>query len=176
MKKYVNGKYIELTPEEITAMQKEAQKAELAEKSRPLTADEVSRMFLMQNINTVITDDATASRAVEFHPEMRQDKVQTADTPLIRAGTRIRWGDGLKKAAVDLWDTEANNPDNAPTLWADLRYKNGFRIIDEVLTVTTAFSNGEHGWWWDVLYKSKKDANVYNPTVRPEDWEEVLNG
>lgn len=162
-----------LTAEVMTAMQKEAQKAELAEKSRPLTADEVNRLFIMQNINTVITDDATASRAVEFHPVLRQDKVQTADTPLIRAGTRIRWGNGLKKAAVDLWDTKANNTDNAPTLWADLRYKNGFRIIDEVLTVTTAFSNGEIGWWGDCLFRSKKDSNVYTPSVRPEDWEEV---
>lgn len=143
----------------------------LHEKTRPLTADEVNRLFLMQNINTVITDDATASRAVEFHPVLRQDKVQTADTPLIRAGTRIRWGDGLKKAAVDLWDTEANNPENAPTLWANLAYRNGFRIIDEVLTVTTAFSNGELGWWGDDLYRSKKDSNVYTPAVRPEDWE-----
>lgn len=176
MRKFVNGKYIDFTPEEITAMQAEARKAELAEKSRPLTADEVSRLFIMQNINTVITDDATASRAVEFHPVLRQDKVQTADTPLIRAGTRIRWGDGLKKAAVDLWDTVANNPDNSPTLWADLRYKNGFRIIDEVLTVTTAFSNGELGWWGDELYRSKKDSNVYTPAVRPEDWEGVANG
>lgn len=161
---------------EITAMESEARKAELSEKSRPLTEIEISRLFITQNIQTIITDDATASRAVEFHPVLRQDKVQTADTPLVRAGTRVRWGNGLKKAAVDLWDTEANNPENSPTLWADLAYRNGFRIIDEVLTVTTAFSNGELGWWGDVLYKSKKDANVYNPTVRPEDWEEVANG
>lgn len=149
--------------------------AALNELTRPLTADEVNRLFIAQNINTVITDDATASRAVEFHPEMRQDKVQTATTPLIRAGTRIRWGNGLKKAAVDLWDTEQNNPDNAPTLWADLRYKNGFRIIDEVLTVTTAFANGELGWWGDTLFRSMKDNNVYTPAVRPEDWE-VMHG
>lgn len=170
---YSDGTSREYTADEITVIRKYDERAELAEKSRPLTESELSRMFIMQNINTVISDDATASRAVEFHPEMRQDKVQTADTPLIRAGTRIRWGNGLKKAAVDLWDTEQNNPDNAPTLWADLRYKNGFRIIDEVLTVTTAFSNGELGWWGDTLYRSKKDANVYTPAVRPEDWELV---
>ena len=34
MKKYVNGKYIELAPEEIATMQSEARKAELMEKSR----------------------------------------------------------------------------------------------------------------------------------------------
>ena len=167
MKKCVNGIMVELTSEEITAMQKEAARAELAEKSRPLTADEVNRLFIMRNINTVITDDATASRAVEFHPEMKYDG------SLIEAGTRIRWGDGLKRAAVDLWDTKEKNPDNSPTLWADLLYKNGFRIIDEVLTVTTAFSNGELGWWGEDLFRSKKDSNVYTPAVRPDDWEAV---
>ena len=167
MKKYVNGKYIELTPEEITAMRKEATRAELAEKARPLTADEVSRLFIMQNVNTVITDDATASRAVEFHPEMKYDG------SLIPAKTRINWNGTLKRSTVDIWDRVENNPDNAPTLWADLSYRNGFRIIDEVLTVTTAFSNGELGYWGEVLYRSKKDSNVYTPAVRPEEWELV---
>lgn len=165
MKKYVNGKYIELTPEEITAMQKEAARAEMAEKSRPLTADEVNRLFIQQNINTVITDDATASRAVEFHPAMRYDG------SLIPAKTRIKWGNGLKRAAVDIWDTEENNPDNAPTLWEDISYKDGFRIIPEIITATLAFSEGECGWWKDVLYRSKVNGNVYNPDVYPDNWD-----
>lgn len=160
MWKIVNGKYIDMTSEEING-------AELAEKSRPLTESEISRMFLMQNINTVITDDATASRAVEFHPEMKYDG------SLIPAKTRINWKGKLKRSTVDIWDTEQNNPDNAPTLWEDLLYRDGFRIIPEVITVTLAFAAGECGWWGDKLYRSKKDANVYTPAVRPEDWEKV---
>ena len=160
MRKNVNGKYIEMTPEEVTG-------AELAEKSRPLTADEVNRLFIMQNINTVITDDATASRAVAFHPEMKYDG------SLIPAKTRINWNGILKRSAVDIWDREENNPENAPTLWADLLYKDGFRIIPETITVTTAFSEGEIGWWGDTLYRSKKDANVYTPAVYPDNWEKV---
>lgn len=167
MKKYVNGKYIDLTAEEITAMQAEAKKAELQEKARPLTADEVNRLFIMQNINTVITDEATASRAVEFHPEMHYDG------SLISANTRINWKGKLKRSAVDLWDTEANNPDNAPTLWADLDYKDGFRIIPETITVTLAFAEDEYGWWGDTLYRSKVNSNVYNPDVYPDNWETV---
>lgn len=27
--------------------------------------------------------------------------------------------------------------------------------------------------WGDTLYRSKKDNNVYPPSVRPEDWEEA---
>lgn len=167
MKKYVNGKYIDLNPEEITAMQKESQKAELAEKSRPLTESEINRLFIVQNINTVITDDATASRAVEFHPEMKYDG------SLIPAKTRINWKGKLKRATVDIWDTEQNNPDNAPTLWEDISYKDGFRIIPEVITATLAFAEGECGWWGDALYRSKVNGNVYTPAVYPANWELV---
>ena len=170
MKKFVNGQYVELTPEEITAMQKEAARAELAEKSRPLTADEVSRLFLMQNINTVITDDAVASRAVEFHPGMKYDG------SLISAKTRINWNGKLKRSVVDIWDREENNPDNAPTLWEDIAYRDGFRIIPETITATLAFSEGECGWWADKLYRSKVNGNAYTPAVYPGNWEEVPYG
>lgn len=168
--KYVNGKYIDFTPEEITAMQKEAARAEIQEKSRPLTESELSRLFIAQNINTVITDDATASRAVEFHPEMKYDG------SLIPAKTRINWHGTLKRASVDIWDTEQNNPDNAPTLWEDIAYRDGFRIIPEVITATLAFYEGECGWWGDALYRSKVNGNAYTPAVYPANWEEVPYG
>ena len=93
------------------------------------------------------------------------------DGALISAGTRINWSDKLMKAAVDLWDTEENNPDNAPALWAELQYKDGIRIIPETITVTEAFSEGELGWWEDEMYRSLVNTNVYNPAVVPENWE-----
>lgn len=167
MKKCVNGIMFDLTPEEISVIQKEAARAELAEKSRPLTADEVNRLFIVQNINTVVTDDATASRAVDFHPEMEYKGA------LIKAGTRIRWGNVLKRASVDIWDTKENNPDNAPTLWDDIAYRDGFRVIPEVITATLAFSEGELGWWGDKLYRSKVNGNAYTPAVCPDNWELV---
>lgn len=169
VKGYKNGRLVskELTKEEITAMEAEHRKWELAEKSRPLTAEEVNRLFITQNIQTIITDDATASRAVEFHPEMQYNG------KLIPAKTRIKWGNGLKRASVDLWDTEANNPDNAPNLWEDIAYRDGFIIIPETITAMMAFSVGDCGWWNGVLYRSLIDGNVYTPAVHPAGWEEV---
>ena len=167
MKVFKNGQYIEMTPEEITAMQTAQHKWELTEKSRQLTADEVNRLFIAQNIQTIITDDATASRAVEFHPQMKYDGA------LIPAKTRINWNGRLVRSAVDIWDTEENNPDNAPTLWEDIVYRNGFRIIPEIITATLAFSKGECGWWDGVLYESLIDGNVYTPVVHPQGWEAI---
>ena len=92
---------------------------------------------------------------------------------LIKAGTRVNWKGLLKRAAVDLWDTKENNPDNAPTLWEDIAYKEGYRIIPETITAGTAFNKDELGWWKDTLYKSTLDNNVWTPEQHPSGWEEV---
>lgn len=53
-------------------------------------------------------------------------------------------------------------------------------ILDEarklraaVITVTTAFSQDECGWWGDTLYRSKVNSNVYTPVVYPDNWEKI---
>lgn len=112
-------------------------------------------------------DDQTASTAAILFRRLRYDGKK------VDVGTRINWNGTVKKAAVDLWDTKENNPDNAPTLWADLPYKDGYRIIPEVLTVTEAFKEGELGWWDGLLYRSKVNANIYTPVQYPDNWEKV---
>lgn len=113
-------------------------------------------------------DDKMASTASTLFPRLK------GNGELVKAGTRINWNGVIKKAAVDLWDTAENSPDNAPALWADLDYREGYRNIPEVITVTRAFAKGECGWWKDVLYRSKVDANVYNPDQYASNWEEVI--
>lgn len=168
MKRFVNGQYIDMTAEEIEEFRKQAEKAKIEENSRPMTTDELSRLFIAQNINAVIADDATASRAVEFHPGMQYDG------SLIQAKTRINWAGQLKRAAVDLWDTEENNPENAPDLWEDISYKYGYRIIPATITATLAFAEGECGWEDDALYRSKIDGNVYTPSQHSDSWEFIM--
>lgn len=109
-------------------------------------------------------DDKTASTAAILFPRLK------ADGSLVSAGTRINWNGNIKKAAVDLWDTKENNPDNAPNLWANIEYKEGHRIIPDTITVTTAFAKDECGWWGDTLYKSLIVANVYTPEQYPAGW------
>lgn len=79
MRSYVNGKYIEMTAEEITAVQAEAKKAETQEKFRPLTSEEVTAMFIAHQINTLTVDDQTALRMLEFYPEWNCLIGQTVD-------------------------------------------------------------------------------------------------
>lgn len=112
-------------------------------------------------------DDKTASEAPTLFPRLKQDG------SLIRAGTRINHNGEIKKAAVDLWDTADNSPDNATALWETLDYKDGYRIIPSVITVTGAFAKGERGWWNGVLYESAVDNNVYTPEQYARNWTEV---
>lgn len=110
-------------------------------------------------------DDKTASTAQTLFPRLKQDG------SLIKAGTRINHNGSIKRAAVDLWDTADNSPDNAPTLWEDILYRDGYRIIPDVITAGTAFALNELGWWGNKLYKSLLSANVYTPEQYPNGWE-----
>lgn len=126
----------------------------------------------MQRQNIVIgsatLDDKEASKTPELFDKLNENG------ELVKVGTRINWNGTLKRAAIDLWDTKENNPDNAPTLWEDILYKNGIRIIPEVITVGTAFSKDELGYWKDTLYKSLLDNNVWTPEANPSGWELVI--
>lgn len=112
-------------------------------------------------------DDKTVSTAPDVLPRMQYDG------SLIKNGTRINWGGAIKRAASDLWDREDQNPDNAPTLWEDVLYRDGIRIIPNQITVGLAFRENELGWWGDTLYRSLRDNNVYTPSEYPNWWEAV---
>lgn len=124
-----------------------------------------ARFHAVINAGIALVDDKTASISTELYDSMKEDG------SLVKAGVRINWNGILKKAAVDLWDTPENNPDNAPALWEDIQYRLGYRIIPETITVTSAFAQGEYGWWGDILYRSKVDSNVYTPEQYPPNWE-----
>ena len=132
-----------------------------------MNREKAARLHTVIAAGRQLVDDKTASIAPELFPGLKQDG------SLIKVGTRIKWNGTLKRAAVDLWDTPENNPDNAPALWEDIQYRLGYRIIPETITVGLAFSEGECGWWGDVLYKSTISANVLTPDQYLAGWELV---
>lgn len=79
MKKIVDGIVMDMTDEEITAMQDAAAQAEAEEKHRPLSSSEVQEMLVRQQINTLTVDDQTALRMLEFYPEWNCLIGQTVD-------------------------------------------------------------------------------------------------
>ena len=128
------------------------------------TLEEAREWRKKQEAGTSILADREASMLVDMAPNMKYDG------SLVEAGTRIRWGDKLKRASVALWDREENNPDNAPTLWEDIQYVDGVRVILENMSAALAFSYLEEGWWEGKVYISQMNGNVYTPETAPNQW------
>lgn len=108
--------------------------------------------------------DALASTSPGIYPTLK------GDGRLIRAGERINHGGRLLRATADLWDSPENAPEVAHTLWEEINYREGYRIIPEVITASSAFALDELGWWEDELYRSLLSANVYTPSAYPSGW------
>lgn len=88
MKKIIDGIVMDMTAEEITAMQDAAAQAEAEEKHRPLSFSEVQEMLVRQQINTIAVDDNTALRMMEFYPEWSAGQAYTA-------GYKVQYGGKL---------------------------------------------------------------------------------
>lgn len=114
-------------------------------------------------------DDRQASTVAALYPALH------GDGALVAAGTRVCWNGRLLRAAVDLWDSAENAPDAAPSLWEEIAYREGERVIPDTLTAGTAFGKDELGWWGDTLYRSLIDANVWTPEQEAALWEKVEN-
>jgi hypothetical protein len=113
-------------------------------------------------------EDRVASQAVALYPVLR------GDGRLVAAGTRMNWEGTLKRAAVDLWDREEFWPGSAgsETLWEEVLYRDGVRVIPEVLTAGLAFGMGERGFWPEdgQVYESLLAANVWTPSQHAVGW------
>lgn len=149
--------------EAVTVAEKDRVTAQLQEAE----ADAERKRPLIEKATSVL-DDKTASEVVELYPTLIEDGA------LVKSGTRINWNGVLKRAAADLWDTTENNPDNAPVLWEDILYRDGYRVIPTVITAGLKFTLGEKGWWGDVLYESTLETNVYTPEQYIDGWKVVV--
>lgn len=110
MKKFVNGEYIEMTPEEVRELRRERTKDRLMERSRPLTVEEVTAMLLTQQVNTLEVDDNTALRMREFYPAW-------AEGVSYAVGFKVRSVDGLWKCLQAHTAQVGWEPEAAPALW-----------------------------------------------------------
>lgn len=69
MRVYDGFKYRDATAEEIAEREAEQAASKAAERTRPLTAEEVTALLIRQQINSLSVDDSTALRMREFYPE-----------------------------------------------------------------------------------------------------------
>lgn len=158
MRNYVNGKYIEMTTEEITAMQDEAKKAEIQEKFRPLTADEVTAILVRQQINTISVDDQTALRMLEFYPEWMEGQA-------CAAGYKAQHGGKLWRCLQAHTAQTGWEPENAASLWEQICEAHDGTKYDPIpYDGNMALESGKHYTQGGMTYLCSRDTvnPVYN--------------
>ena len=166
MNKWVNGELVDMTTEEIAAQETKRKTLEAAERTRPLTAEEVTALLIKQQINTLAVDDQTALRMRRYYPTFAELVGQT-----VKLGTKFR-ADGSENA--DLYKTIQ------PELTIQAHYPPGegteslYTRIDEIHDGTQydpipyngnmALENGKYYIEDGVIYLCNRDTGiaVYN--------------
>ena len=158
MIKLLNGKYVELTSEEIAEMQEAQAAFEAAERTRPYTESEVSRMLIAQQINTLTVDDNTALRMVEFYPEWASDTDYTAGYKAQRNGKL--WRCRQAHTSQTGWE-----PENAASLWTEICESHAGTLDDPIpYSGNMALESGKYYMQDGKIYRCIRDTGnpVYN--------------
>ena len=159
MKKYLNGEIVEVTAEEITAMQAEQAAHEAYERHRPLTESEALSMLLKQQINTLSVDDNTALRMVEFYPAWAAGQDYTA-------GYKVQYGGKLWRCRQAHTSQEGWEPENVPALWEEICETHDGSLYDPIpYDGNMALVSGKYYSQDGVTYLCNRDTvnPVYNP-------------
>ena len=158
MKKYINGQYIDMTAEEIAAMEAEAARYEAAERTRPLTAEEVTALLIRQQINTLTVDDNTALRMTTFYPEWAANAEYTIGYKVQRSGRLWR--------CVQAHTSQAGwEPENAASLWTEICESHAGTLEDPIpYNGNMALESGKYYMQYGKIYRCTRDTvnPVYN--------------
>lgn len=159
MGKCINTKYIKPSDDEITAMQAAQRAAEFAERTRPLTESEVSRLIIAQRINSLVVDDNTAMRMAEFYPEWESGQAYTT-------GYKVQHGGKLWRCLQAHTSQEGWEPENVPALWEEICETHDGTLADPIpYEGSMALVSGKYYSQDGVTYLCNRDTvnPVYNP-------------
>ena len=158
MKKCVNGKMVEMTPEEVAELEKETRLAKIEENSRPMTEAEVNRLIIAQQINALAVDDNTALRMKDFYPEWAESTAYTV-------GYKVQYNGKLWRVVQAHTSQTGWEPENAPSLWETINETHSGTIDDPIpYDGNMALESGKHYIQGGVIYLcNRKTVNpVYN--------------
>ena len=158
MKKYIKGKYIEMTADEIAEIQGSIARAEKKKKKRPLTEAEVSRMIISQQINTLDVDDATAYRMREFYPEWKSGMTLTV-------GCKLQYGGKLYRVIQAHTSQDDWTPDAVASLFERIDEQHDGTKYDPIpYSGNMALQRGKYYTQNNILYLCNRSTGqpVYN--------------
>lgn len=153
-----NGIYRDFTPSEIAEMEAQARLTAIAERSRPLTEQEVSRILITQQINTLTVDDNTALRMKGFYPEWTPNTAYSVGFKVQR--NRKLYSVLQAHTAQTGWE-----PENAASLWTEICETHDGTIDDPIpYSGNMALENGKYYIQGNGIYLCFRDTvnPVYN--------------
>ena len=159
MNKWVNGELVDMTTEEIAAQEARQKTFEAAERTRPLTESEVSRLIIAQQINTLDADDNTALRMREFYPVCSAGVAYTAVY-------KVQYGGKLWRCLQAHTSQISWEPENVPALWEEICESHAGTKDDPIpYSGNMALTAGLYYIQDYVIYLCNRDTGnpVYNP-------------
>lgn len=148
-----------MTEAEIAEEKQKIQLAKAEEKSRHLTAEEVTAMLIRRQINTLEVNDQTALRMLEFYPEWEAGQDYTAGYKVQRGGKL--WRCLQAHTAQTGWE-----PENAASLWEQICEAHDGTKYDPIpYDGNMALYAGKYYIQDYVIYLCNRDTGnpVYNP-------------
>ena len=152
MNKSLNGEIVELSTEEIAAYQAEQKAFESAERTRPMTESEVSRLLIAKQINTLSVDDNTALRMLEFYPAWEAGQAYTA-------GYKVQHGGKLWRCHQAHTSQTGWEPENAASLWTEICESHAGTLEDPIpYNGNMALESGKYYLQNSKIYRCTRDT------------------
>lgn len=151
--------YRDATQDELSAMESSRVEYESYERTRPLTAEEVTAMLIKQQVNSLSVDDNTALRMTEFYPEWAAGVAYSV-------GYKVQHGGKLWRVVQAHTSQDGWEPENVPALWEELcETHDGSRYDPIPYHGNMALENGKYYIQDGVVYLCSRDTvnPVYNP-------------
>ena len=158
MRLYDGKYYRDMTENEITIIQEAQAAFAAAERTRPLTAEEVTTMLIKQQINILNVDDNTALRMTTFYPEWAENTEYTIGYKVQRSGRLWR--------CLQAHTSQAGwKPENAASLWTEICESHSGTLEDPIpYSGNMALQSGKYYSQDGKVYRGTRDTGnpVYN--------------
>ena len=154
-----NGTVREMTPEETAAFEAQSRLDAIAQRSRPMTQEEVSRLLIAQQINTLTVDDNTALRMKDFYPEW------TAGVSY-EPGFKVQYKGKLWRVVQAHTSQATWEPESAASLWETINETHEGTVDDPIpYDGNMRLEAGNYYFQSGVIYLCIRDTE--NPVYAP---------
>lgn len=163
MKKFYNGRVVEMTDDEVRDYKRGQRNARKYEKSSSLTQDEVISLLLSQKVNDLEVDDNTALRMKSYYPAFDSIVGKT-----VKKGFKFTHNDKLWQVIQPELTIQGHYPPGRGTesLYTEICESYDGSEYDPIpYDNNMALENGKFYTQGNVLYKCFRDTinPVYNP-------------